>query len=121
MQPPGEDDPARFQDINPRLREEVSRLLEHAFQREAGRIPDEMEIRQLETLAGEAERKAESAERLSEEALQAAVRASELYAATHALDDLEAVQRWEAEAASYRREAESYQLEAEHLRRYLPG
>jgi hypothetical protein len=118
---PGEDEPTHFQDINPRLREEVGRLLERAFQREEGRIPDEMEIRQLETLAGEAERQAESAERLAEEALQAARLASAEYAATHALDDLEAVQRWEAEAASYRREAESYQLEAEHLRRYLPG
>jgi hypothetical protein len=121
MPTPGGDDQGHFREVDPRLREEVGRLLERAFQREEGRIPDEMDIQQLETLAGEAEQKAESAERLAEEALQAARSASERYAATHALDDLEAVQRWEAEAASFRREVENYHLEAEHLRRCLPG
>lgn len=121
MQSTPEQDDRHFQNLDPHLRDEVGGILERAFRREEGRIPDELEVENLQTLAGEAEQKAEKADRLAEEALEAGRRASEQYATSHALDDLEVVQRWEAEAASYRREAEGFRLEVERLRKYLPG
>jgi hypothetical protein len=119
MATPAEEDRERFKNIDPNLREEVGGLLERAFKREEGRAPDELESYSLEVLAGEAEQKASEAERQAIEAAQAARGASERYAASHSLDDLEQAQRWEAEVASFRREAENYRLEAERLRKYL--
>lgn len=121
MQSPADEDRQRFQVPDPRLRDEIGGLLEKAFLREEGRLPDALEISNLKILEEEAVEKAEKAQQLAEEALDAAQRASEQYAASHALEDLEAVQRWEAEAATYFREAEVFRLEVERLRRYLPG
>jgi hypothetical protein len=119
MPGPAEEDRQRFKSIDPGLREEVGGLLERAFGREGGRAPDEIESAALEQLAGEAESKAEQAARAALEASGAARAAAERYAASHAIDDLDAVQRWQAEAASCQREAETYRQEAERLRKYL--
>jgi hypothetical protein len=121
MQTPPNDDQLHFQNVDPRLRDEVGGILERAFKREDGHIPDAMETQALQSLANEAQQKAAEAERLAEEAEMAARQASERYALSHAQDDLESVQRWEAEAASYRREKENYLFEVERLRKYLPG
>lgn len=121
MQTPSEKDQQHFQNVDPRVREEVGGILERAFQREDGHVPEAGEIQNLEALAAEAGQKAREAENLAQEAEQAALRASERYAISRAQDDLEAVQRWEAEAASYRREVEGYESEVERLRKFLPG
>jgi len=110
-----------YQKLDPRTREEVGGVLERAFRREEGREILQVEQQTLLTLVQETEEKAEKAEQHAQEAEEAARRSSELYALSRAIDDLEALQRWEADAASYRREAERFRQEAEHLRKYLPG
>jgi hypothetical protein len=113
-------EPERYRPAEARIREEVGGILEHAFQREGGRQPNEEEVRRFLALANEAETRAEAAEYLAGETEQAAVQAAERYALTGGADDLAALQRYEAEAEAYRREAEAMRLEAEHLRQYLP-
>jgi hypothetical protein len=107
--------------LDAHTREEVGGILERAFRQEEGHRTLEVEQQYLESLSKEAEKKAELAEQQAIAADQAALRASERYAISHSLDDLDIMQRWEAEAASYRREMESYHLETERLKKYLPG
>lgn len=114
-----EENQPNFQKIDPRLREEVGGILERAFRNENGLEKPDIEVEQIEILAQEVEEKAERARCLAEEAVEAARKAAERYELSHGLDDLEAVQHWEAEADSYRREAEILDQEAERLRKYL--
>lgn len=116
-----DEDRQRFQAPDPHLRDEIGGLLERAFLREGGREPDALEISNLRILEDEMVEKVEKAQRLAEEAMGASRRAAEQYTASHALEDLEAAQRWEAEAATYHREAEVLRSEVERLRKYLPG
>ncbi len=121
MQTPFEEDIQHYREVDPRVREEVGGILEHAFRHERGALPEKIEVQTLEKWATEVEAKAEKANQMAEDALDAARRASEQFALSHSLEDMEAVQQWEAEAASYRREADLLHAEAEQLRKYLPG
>jgi hypothetical protein len=106
---------------DPHVREEVGGMLERAFRREDGCETLEDERASLQVLAQEAEEKVACAERLAQEAAESARLAAERFRLSQNLDDMETVQRWEAEATSYRREAENLRLEAERLRKYMPG
>jgi hypothetical protein len=106
---------------DPHIREEVGGVLERAFRREDGLETLDEERLNLQTLAVETEEKAIRAERLAQEAAQAAKLAAERFSHTQGADDMEAMQRWEAEATSYRREADNLRLEVERLRKYIPG
>lgn len=110
-----------FRQLDPRTREEVGGILERAFRQENGRITQEIEIQQILVLSNETEIKAQEVEGLVHEALEAAGLAEERYKSSHSLEDLETMQRWQAEAAGYRRQAERLRLEVEQLRKYLPG
>lgn len=118
--PGSEDKAGRYRAADARTQEEVGGLLERAFQREGGREPRQEEARRFLEWVKETEGKAEAVDSLAREAEQAAAEAAERFARTRGEDDLAALQRWEAEADAYRREAENLRLEAERLRHYLP-
>jgi len=114
--PPGS---GRFRPADPRTQEEVGGVLERAFRNEGGDEPREEEARRFLELAAEAEKRAEAADALAEEAGRAATAAAERHATTGGADDLAAVKRWDEVAAEQRRRAEAERLEADRLRRYL--
>ena len=120
---PGNDrllDPQRYQQPDPRTRQEVGGILERAFQQEGGRIPDEVEATRFKALIEETEARLLSAEHQAAEAEIAAVQAVEQYARSQRAEDLEIAQRWQEESVMRRREVQLLQEEAERLRKFSP-
>lgn len=109
----------RFRPAAPQTQEEVGGVLERSFRRERGREPNEEESRRFLALADEAEKKAETSEASAREAEASAARAAERYSHGGDSSDTDDARRWEEAAAVYRREAESFRLEADRLRQYL--
>ena len=112
--------PAPFPSPSPGTREELGGILERAFQAEAHDPPTTEEARRSVRLAEEAEARAQALQSLQEEAQRAADAAAERYGRSGHPDDLDQCRRWEAEAASYRREADLLKIESERLRESAP-
>ena len=101
-------DPARFRPPDPSTQKELGGVLERAFEREAGREPNEDEIRRMHALADEALRESEVKKSLAREAEAALARAV----------DRTDVEKWTEALEVYRREAEEFRRKAELYREH---